>query len=77
MQDLAEGKVTVETELIRSASRRLRELGFDVPLDEGDGARLYDLVTAEVGEAHAYSTYNALRRRVVSFMRAASRASGG
>ncbi|HEY8953488.1 MAG TPA: hypothetical protein VIP78_13135, partial [Candidatus Dormibacteraeota bacterium] len=51
MQDLAEGKVTVETELMRSASRRLHELGFDVPPAEGESARLYELVAAEVGEA--------------------------
>jgi hypothetical protein len=74
LEDLAAGRVTVEAALVRSASIQLRSLGLEVPALEGEGASLYDLVSARVGEAEAHSQYNALRRRLASFLRTASRA---
>jgi len=53
------------------ASPRLRALGFDVPVSVGAGPshRLYELLERE--GPGAYSRYNALVRRMVSFARAA------
>jgi len=54
------------------ATSRLRELGVEIPgppiPDASD--RLYELVEKRVGEAGAHSRYNALRRRLSSFLRA-------
>ena len=63
------------------ATSRLRELGIRIPgrpvPDPAD--RLYELVEKQVGEASAHSRYNALRRRLASFMRsqAIQHAQGG
>jgi hypothetical protein len=69
--DLSKGVVSVPSLLVSMAAGRLRELGIDVtgtPIDEPD-VRLYDLLALEWGDG-AHSKYNALRRQLVSFMRA-------
>jgi hypothetical protein len=75
--DLAEGRESESGLLIAMAAPRLRALGFDVP--EGGGERpshrLYELLSETDQGAH--SRYNALVARVVSFARAAERASAG
>jgi hypothetical protein len=77
--DLQVGRSTIEAALVRSAAPRLRALGLPV----ADGAAeltdssLYDLVVSEVGPARAHGRYNALRRRLASFLRAAPHARSG
>jgi hypothetical protein len=75
LADLAEGRESESALLVAMAAPRLRALGFDVP--SGGGARpshrLYELLTTRDRGAH--SRYNALVGRVVSFARAAERAS--
>jgi hypothetical protein len=75
LEDLDSGRVSIEAALVLSASRELGRLGFHVTPWAGVRVELYDLVAAAVGEAAAHSRYNALRRRLASFIRAASRAS--
>jgi hypothetical protein len=71
--DLNAGHQTVAAMLVASASVRLRRLGLELPpgLVDDPQARLYDLLAEEVGEAAAHSRYNALRRRLLSFLRSA------
>ncbi len=75
--DLAAGRESESGLLVAMAAPRLRALGFDVP--EGGGERpshrLYELLS-ESGQG-AHSRYNALIARIVSFARAAERASSG
>jgi hypothetical protein len=75
--DLAAGRESESSLLVAMAAPRLRRLGFDVP--EGGGERpshrLYELLSETDRGAH--SRYNALIARVVSFARAAERASAG
>jgi len=80
LADLAAGRESESSLLVAMAAPRLRRLGFDVP--EGGGERpshrLYELLSeTDEGEADrgAHSRYNALVARVVSFARAAERAS--
>jgi hypothetical protein len=77
LKDLTRGEETVESLLVSSASTRLRDLGVMVPektfLDPD--IRLYALLDAEWGDG-AHSKYNALRRRLVSYLRARACASG-
>lgn len=69
LADLGVGRYTIAASLVASASVRLRELGLDVPASSGGGStRLYELLVAEVGVARAHSRYNALRRRLSSFL---------
>jgi hypothetical protein len=70
--DLASERESLEAALVSLASRRLHDLGVDLPAKPMRNApdRLYELVEKEVGEAGAHSRYNALRRRLSSFMRA-------
>lgn len=75
LEDLDAGRASIEAALVLSASRELRRLGLEVTPTQGEGPDLYALVAAQVGDAVAHSRYNALRRRLVSFLRAASRAS--
>ena len=75
LADLARGRETVESLLVRVGGPRLRGLGFDVP-EEAPGVdfpedRLYALLAAKHGNG-AHSHYNALIRRLVSFERAAT-----
>jgi len=79
MADLAAGRVTIAGELVRDASLRLAEAGLPVPravAAESPG-RLYELVVADVGAAAAHGRYNALRRRLASFVRTARHAPAG
>jgi hypothetical protein len=80
LADLHAGRQTVPAMLVASASIRLRLLGIGLPprsVDEPQD-RLYELLVDEVGEAAAHSRYNALRRRLLSFLRSAeSNASTG
>lgn len=78
LSDLAGHRETIAGELVRSASQRLRALGLHVPADALRAPRsLYDIVDAEVGARRAHARYNALRRRLASFLRAAGRAQIG
>jgi hypothetical protein len=73
--DLAEGRESESGLLVTMAAPRLRALGFDVP--EGGGERpshgLYELLSE--ADQGGYSRYKALIARIVSFARAAERAS--
>ena len=75
LADLAEGLESESALLVAMAAPRLRALGFDVPSGGGTqpSHRLYELLTTK-GEG-AHSRYNALVGRMVSFARAAERAS--
>ena len=79
LEDLAAGRESIAAMLVRLASARLSALGLDVPGDVVPDAqlRLYALVEAEVGEARAHARYNALRRRLLSFLRSAPYAPHG
>lgn len=81
LADLEEGRETVAAMLVLSAADRLTRLGLRVPvLGEPTGEahlRMYELLEAEVGEERAHGRYNALRRRLLSFLRAAPYASSG
>lgn len=73
LADLAAGRESEASLLVRMAAPRLRSLGVDVPPGEGDNPshRLYELLAE--GDAGAHSRYNALVGRIVSFARAAER----
>ena len=73
LADLAAGRQTIEGLLVLQARERLCDLGYEVPdvSVELPEARMYDLVERELGPRRAHSRYNALRRRMVSFLRAA------
>ena len=73
LADLAAGRETIAALLVASAAERLAEVGRPVPAFDPDGltARLYGLIEASVGDAQAHATYNALRRRLVSYLRSA------
>jgi hypothetical protein len=76
IRDLAAGRETTAGELVRSVSKRLSELGL-VPrtlTDHRRPDRLYELIADEVGPRAAHARYNALRRRMTSFLRAAGHA---
>lgn len=75
--DLQGGRDTTSAALVRMAAPRLRDIGFEIPSasdGEPGGHRLYELLASE-DPAGAYSRYNALIGRMVSFARAAEHAS--
>jgi hypothetical protein len=76
LADLDAGRQTVPAMLVASASIRMGELGLNVaPIDVADPqVRMYELLEAEVGEGQAHGRYNALRRRLSSFLRGARHA---
>ena len=76
LEDLAAGRPTVEAALVGLASVRLGSLHLDLPAGATPASpeRLYELVEADVGEARAHARYNALRRRLASFLRSAGHA---
>ncbi len=77
LEDLAAGRTSPEACLVLVGAPRLRRLGIPVPNPPFEGFpedRLYDLLSEET-PADAHSRYNALIRRLVSFERAAERAS--
>jgi hypothetical protein len=69
--DLASGRASIEALLVSRASVRLRGCGvpIDRPLPDADRQLYRRLAEREGTGAHA--AYNALTRRLVSFMRAA------
>jgi hypothetical protein len=71
LRDLQNQHETVPALLVLIGSPRLRMLGLPVPEPTGHVEhRLYDLLESE-DENSAHSRYNALRRTLVSFARAA------
>ncbi len=77
LADLAAGRESESALLVAMAAPRLRALGYDVPSSVGGARppshRLYELLAD--GDHDAHSRYNALVGRMVSFARAAERAS--
>ena len=71
LSDLAAGRETVEAMLVSCARARLERLGLVLPgaVIASPETRLYALVEAQVGPRRAHSRYNAMRRRLVSFLR--------
>jgi hypothetical protein len=70
LRDRAAGRESVEAVLLEVASLRLRDAGFNVDPSPGDPTiRLYALIEADVGPQRAHSRYNALRARLLSFLR--------
>jgi hypothetical protein len=70
LEDLRRGLETVPAMLVAMASERLRELGIEVPRDVPDARlKLYALLAEDLGNG-AHSRFNALQRRLVSFLRA-------
>lgn len=76
VEDLAAGRESIEAMLVATASERLASLGIALPVEPIPTApeRLYQLVAAGVGDRRAHSRYNALRRRLASFLRSAGHA---
>lgn len=74
MEDLRHGVESAQALLVQMFAPRLQRLALDVPVhdpsDELPGHRLYALLQRSHGDA-AHSRYNALVRRLVSFVRAA------
>jgi hypothetical protein len=72
--DLASGRETIEALLVASAAERFAELGRPVRSIDPDGlaTRLYALIEAAVGDDHAHAHYNAVRRRLESYLRSAA-----
>ena len=72
LDDLANGRETVESLLVQVGGPRLRDLGYAVAESTGElpEHRLYKLLAIENSDS-AHSRYNALIRRLVSFERAA------
>jgi hypothetical protein len=79
LADLAAGRETVEAMLVSCARARLLRLGYVLATDavESPERRLYALVEAQVGPERAHSRYNALRRRLVSFLESSGHAPTG
>jgi hypothetical protein len=73
IDDLGAGRETIAAMLVATGARQLRELGHVVPDSTTDDPerRLYALIEADVGPARAHSRYNALRRRLLSYLRTA------
>jgi hypothetical protein len=71
LSDLAAGLETEAAMLMASATPRLEAAGIRVPPCgvQDPERRLYELIEARVGPSQAHSTYNAVRRRVLSFLR--------
>lgn len=75
LEDQAAGRVTIESLLIASAGARVEMLGLPVSHPSGSvDWQLYQLIEEQVGEAAAHGRYNALRRRLLSFLRSADAA---
>jgi hypothetical protein len=74
LHDLRAGRESDAALVVALAATRLRELGFDVPASadrsgEPPNHRLYSLLA--LTDPDPYSRYNALLRRLHSFLRAA------
>ena len=70
LRDLADGRETLEAQLVAIGQPRLRRLGFDVPTLEAPEHALYELLRRDVPD-DAHARYNSLIRRLISFERAA------
>lgn len=70
--DLRAGRETVPALLVAIGAPRLRRIGLELPkeLPTTPEHRLYDLLVRELQDG-AYSRYNSLIRRLVSYERAA------
>ena len=72
LRDLRAGRETVHSLLVSMAVERFERLGYRVPSPLPDPeVALYRLLAEEFGNG-AHSKYNAYRRRLASFLRAAS-----
>ncbi len=70
LSDYAEGRVTLESCLLAVGWSRLQRGGLEMPVKVAERfpqpeLQLYDLLCTETGDA--YSRYNALLRRLISF----------
>jgi hypothetical protein len=75
VDDLRDGRESVEALLVSIGAPRLRTVGVSVPAPiSSPEHKLYELLTREKGDG-AHSAYNALIRRLVSFEHAAACAS--
>ena len=72
LQDLREGRETIEAFLVAIGAPRLQNIGVALPdsLPDNPEHRLYDLL-AEEDQDSAHSRYNAYIRKLVSYERAA------
>ncbi|MFN0059607.1 MAG: hypothetical protein ACKVX7_14215 [Planctomycetota bacterium] len=70
--DLERRTESVEALLVSMALRQLRALGLEVasPIESPE-LKLYRRLEVELGDEAAHSRYNALRRRLVSFIKTA------
>jgi hypothetical protein len=71
VSDLAAGRTSIEALLVSRATTRLRSCGVPVPEPLADADRELYLLLAEREGTGAHAAYNALTRRLVSFMHAA------
>lgn len=72
LEDVGAGRVTPEALLVEIAAPRLRELGLPVSLPHGGRdaeIRLYETLGAK-GSPDPYGEYNALLRKLTSFVHA-------
>jgi hypothetical protein len=70
LEDLAQGKETLESLLVSIGASRIRQGGIEVPQELLDAEhRLYMLLSHQHGD-DAHSQYNSLLRRLVSFEQA-------
>ncbi len=71
LEDLRQGRETIEALLVAIGRPRLLRLGFEVPVRfKEPELQLYERLAAEHPDS-AHSRYNALVRRLVSFERSA------
>ncbi len=70
LDDLANGRESVEALLVASGRPRLERLGLTVPVVESPEHRLYELLARSDPDS-AHARYTALLRRLISFERAA------
>lgn len=76
IDDLMAGRRTIPAMLVACAPARMTRIGLPLPVTaiEDPESALYDLVVLDVGERRAHGRYNALRRQLLSFLRAAGHA---
>jgi hypothetical protein len=80
IEDIEVGRQSVNATAVRSASSRLRRLGLNAPVAEGEtpaAHQLFHQLSEELGDRAAHARYNAILERVASFARAAEIAQRG